>query len=73
MSDVFPKVLKLSSGVSECKPLAGGGAGGATGAGEGEPPAVGRRHERPHGRAVQLDTINPTLKAPGTNHFETKI
>ena len=25
VSDVFPKVLKLSSEVSECKPLAGGG------------------------------------------------
>jgi hypothetical protein len=28
VSDVFLKVLKLSCGVSECKPLAGGGGAG---------------------------------------------
>ena len=54
VSDVFPKVLKLSSEVSECKPLAGGGA---------------RPHLRPavaQGRAVQFDPMKPKLKPPGT-------
>jgi len=47
-----PKVLKLSSEVNECKPLLQG--------------VQLLHHPRRQGRAVQVDPIKPTLKAPGS-------
>jgi len=49
-------VLKLSSNVNECKPLLLGEARQA-------------RHPG-HGRAVQVDPINPTLTPPGTERLK---
>jgi len=43
--------------VDECKPLAAGGGEGGD----------GLRHQ---GEAVQVDPINPTLKAPGTDRLK---
>jgi len=61
------KALTLSRKVNECKPLRrgaprGGGAGrggGADGGGGGT-----------RGRAVQVEPMNPMLKAPGTERFK---
>ena len=67
MSDVFLKVLKLSSNVSECKPLQRGGAGRAQVRG------AHRHHAHPlPGEPVQVDPIKPTLKAPGTKLLKLK-
>ena len=62
VSDVIPKVLKLRSEVSECKPLQVGGA--VQGA---RHPGERRLHAARHtGRAVQVDPIKAELKAPGS-------
>ena len=60
---MYNQVLTLSQNLDECKPLVGGHAAAARAAGG----------DGPHGRAVQVDPIKPTLKAPGTKRFETKI
>ena len=72
MCDVIPKVLKLSSEVSECKPLDVGGGhavrGGAGGAGR----RGGGPHLGSHGRAMHVDPINRTLNPPGTKRLILK-
>ena len=60
--DVFPKVLKMSSEVSECKPL-GGGEGCEGGDQQVEV------HETP-GRAMQVEPIKPRLKLPRTKRLK---
>jgi hypothetical protein len=55
-----PKVLKLSSEVSECKPLAGGLSSEYKHVGSITP------NDDTIGGAVQVDPIKPTLKAPGS-------
>ena len=47
--------------MNECKPQCGGGQG---------VPGGGRGRELPHGRVVQVDSIKPTLKAPGTKRLK---
>jgi hypothetical protein len=58
-------LLKLSSGVSECKPLDGGGvqSGGGAGGGGG-----GARQ----GWAVQVDPMKPMLKAPKSKRLKLR-
>ena len=57
--------LKLSWEVNECKPLVRGTHGCQAGRGRCLP-------HRLHGRSVQVDPINPTLKPPGTKRLKLK-
>jgi len=54
-NDCVPNVLKLSSAVNQCKPLAGGDRARRRGG-----------NRRRLGRAVQVDPMKPKLKPPGT-------
>ena len=56
--------------MSECRPLfdGGGGGGGAGGGGSGGEGGGGGEP----GRAVQVDLIKPTLKAPATQRLQLK-
>ena len=54
VSDAFPKVLKLSCEVSECKPLPDDGGGPGEGAAGAEPQAAQAGHQR-HARSVSDD------------------
>ena len=61
------KVLTLSWKVEECQPLIPGGGE----PGGGVPATVGGpRPRRRRGRAVQVDPLKPTLKAPGIKHLK---
>jgi hypothetical protein len=57
--------------VDECKPLGAGAARAVRGGGAGcVRAAAGGGGGR--GRAVQVDPVKPTLKAPGTEHLKLK-
>ena len=58
VGDVYPKVLKLSSEVSECKPLVQGRAAPARGA------VAGGHHRRGQGALLLLhhDQVNPYVR-----------
>jgi len=70
VSDVFPKVLKLSSEVDECKPLP---IGGGPGRGPRAAQPVPSLPQSP-GSAVQVHPIKPILvvKAPKTKRLKLK-
>jgi hypothetical protein len=72
----------LSCNVDECKTLGGGGGGGggaAGGAGAAEMQALMAAFMKnmdatggANGRAVKVDPIKPTLKAPGTERLDPR-